>query len=204
MLGKHNGWNRVLNIWYFWGTVSKLGARAGGTRRTLNIFVERWQTNSPLNQMKFKLLLLHFLLYIFSLLFLFVGTCKVWRNLGEKKRLLANCGCMCIPYWWDGNCSAETVVGGAAEALVMKSALEDFRQVFSIFRVSFWALSSWFRSCSLAKCCFKAAFCSAVQCFVDKSVYFGIEVWRAVCQPWLPSDFLFFGNSCQHPFLHSR
>ena len=22
--------------------------------------------------------------------------------------------------------------------------------------------------------------------------------------PWLPSDFLFFGNSCQHPFLHSR
>ena len=49
---------------------------------------------------------------------------------------------MCIPYWWDGNCSAETLVGGAAEALVMKSALEDFRQVFSIFRVSFWALSS--------------------------------------------------------------
>ena len=37
---------------------------------------------------------------------------------------------MCIPYWWDGNCSAETLVGGAAEALVMKSALEDFKQVF--------------------------------------------------------------------------
>ena len=58
--------------------------------------------------------------------------------------MLANCVCICIPwpYWWDGNCSAETLAGGAAEALVMKSALEDFRQVFSIFRVSFWALSS--------------------------------------------------------------
>ena len=172
VLGKHNGWNRVLNIWYFWGTVSKLGARAGGTRRTLNIFVERWQTNSPLNQMRKIQTFASSLssLYIFSS-FSLCWHLQSLKKSGDEKRLLANCGCMCIPYWWDGNCSAETLVSGSAEALVMKSALEDFRQVFSIFRVSFWALSSWFRSCSLPKCCFKAAFCSAVQCFVDKSVY---------------------------------
>ena len=194
VLGKHNEWNRVLNIWYFFGTVSKLGARDGGTRRTLNIFVERWQTNFPLNQMR------KIQTYASSLssLYIFSSFSLCWhlqslKKSGDEKKVVGKLWMHVHSYWWDGNCSAETLIGSAAEALVMKSALENFRQVFSNFRVSFWALSSWFRSCSLAKCCFKAAFCSnsAVQCFVDKSVYFGIEVWRAVCQPWLPSPDFF-------------
>ena len=87
VLGKHNEWNRVLNIWYFWGTVSKLGARAGGTRRTLNIFVERWQTNSPLNQMRKIQTFASSLssLYIFSSFSLCWHLQSLKKSGGEKK-----------------------------------------------------------------------------------------------------------------------